>query len=157
VLLNQQDRSLWNHDQIARALPLVQEALSGKRGPYAIQAAIAALHCQASKATETDWPQIAVLYSLLERIQPSPIVTLNRAVAVMEAHGAQAAYPILLAIAESEALEDYHLFHATLGEVHVRLGEKNLARAAFEAALKKAPHPADRKFLTERLRRLDGE
>jgi RNA polymerase sigma-70 factor (ECF subfamily) len=157
ILLNQQDRKLWNAPQIARALPLVAEALSGKRGPYALQATIAALHCQAGQASETDWPQIAALYALLERIQPSPIVTLNRAVAVMEAHGPHAAHPIMRALAESEALEDYHLFHATLGEMQARLGEKHLARAAFQCALKKAPHPADRKFLAERLLRLDGE
>ncbi len=157
VLLNQQDRSLWNVKQIACALPLVEEALGGKRGPYAIQAAIAALHCQAAHASQTDWPQIAALYAILERIQPSPIVTLNRAVAVMEAQGPKVAHPILLALAATEVLADYHLFHATLGEVQARLGERDIARASFQCALKKAPHPADRKFLAERLRRLDGE
>lgn len=157
VLLAHQNRELWNHPQIAQSLPLVEEALRGGYSPYAIQAAIAALHCQAPTAAQTDWPQIAALYSILERRQPSPIITLNRAVAVMEAQGPQAAYSILQDLAQTGALEDYHLFHATLGEVQDRLGEKSQARASFESALKKAPHPTDRKFLVERLHRLDRE
>jgi RNA polymerase sigma-70 factor, ECF subfamily len=151
VLLDKQDRVLWNHAQIARALPLVEESLSGQHGPYAIQAAIAALHCQAPAAAQTDWPQIAQLYQLLERLQPSPIIALNRAVAVMEAHGPQAALAILQDLGESKALEDYHLFHATLGEVHSRLHDHATARASFSRALGLATLAADRAYLGKRL------
>src|SRR3989442_1810648 len=81
VQLEDQDRSRWNHAQITEALPLVEEALRGGPGPFALQAAIAALHCQAARAEDTDWPQIVRLYEVLERLQPSPIVSLNRAAA----------------------------------------------------------------------------
>src|SRR5581483_10170558 len=87
VVLEDQDRSLWNHEQIERALPLVQGVISSKPGPYAIQAAISAVHCRAARPQETDWREIVRLYDLLEQIQPSPIVSLNRAVAVAMAEG----------------------------------------------------------------------
>ena len=87
ILLEDQDRGLWNGDQIAEALPLVGEALRGGPGPVAIQAAISAIHCQAGRADQTDWPQILQLYDLLDRVQPSPIVSLNRAVAVAKVEG----------------------------------------------------------------------
>ena len=90
VLLEEQDRSRWDQRQIAEALPLVEEALRGGPGPFALQAAIAALHCQAARPEDTDWPQILRLYDLLERMQPSPIVSLNRAVAVAMVDGPQA-------------------------------------------------------------------
>ena len=89
VLLEEQDRRRWNQQQIAEALPLVEEALRGGPGPFALQAAIAAVHCQAGRAEDTDWPQIVRLYDLLERLQPSPIVSLNRAVAVAMVDGPQ--------------------------------------------------------------------
>jgi RNA polymerase sigma-70 factor, ECF subfamily len=151
VLLDKQDRALWNHVQIARALPLVEESLRGQHGPYAIQAAIAALHCQVADAARTDWPQIAQLYERLERLQPSPIITLNRAVAVMEAHGPQAALALLQDLGDLKALEDYHLFHATLGEVQSRLHNDSAARAAFQRALSLATLAADRAYLAKRL------
>ena len=90
VILEEQDRSRWNRQQIAEALPLVEEAFRGGPGPYAVQAAIAALHCQAARSEDTDWPQILRLYDLLERLQPSPVVSLNRAVAVAMVAGPQA-------------------------------------------------------------------
>src|SRR5215813_6027032 len=98
VLLEEQDRSRWNREQIAEALPLVEEALRGGAGPFALQAAIAALHCQATRAEDTDWPQIVWLYDLLERLQPSPIVSLNRAVAVAMVDGPQAALALIDAL-----------------------------------------------------------
>src|SRR5207302_9998000 len=99
VLLEEQDRSRWNHAQIDEALPLVEEALRGGPGQYALQAAIAALHCQAARAEDTDWPQIVRLYDLLERVQPSPIVSLNRAAAVAMVDGPRAALAIIRALA----------------------------------------------------------
>src|SRR5712671_6848607 len=109
VVLDEQDRRRWDHRQIAEALPLVEEALRGGPGPFALQAAIAALHCQAARAEDTDWPQILRLYDLLERVQPSPIVSLNRAVAVAMVDGPQAALTLVDALAATGALDGYHL------------------------------------------------
>ncbi|OYW11044.1 MAG: RNA polymerase subunit sigma-24, partial [Acidobacteriia bacterium 12-62-4] len=141
VLLQRQDRSLWNAGQIAEALPLVERSLAGGHGPYAVQAAVAALHCRAASAGETDWPQIAALYGVLERLQPSPVVSLNRAAAVMEAAGPAAALGLLEPLREK--LEEYHLYFATLGEVWTRLGERERAVAAFRLAYAKAALAAD--------------
>src|SRR5712692_2159565 len=112
VVLEEQDRRRWNPAQIAEALPLVEEALRGRSGPFALQAAIAALHCQAARADETDWPQIVRLYGLLERLQPSPIVSLNRAVAVAMVEGPSAALALIDALATTGDLEGYHLLHS---------------------------------------------
>nr|WP_199317035.1 RNA polymerase sigma factor [Chroococcidiopsis sp. [FACHB-1243]] len=114
VLLEDQNRQRWDRQQIAQALPLVEEALRGGTGVFALQAAIAALHCQAARAEETDWVQIVQLYELLERLQPSPIVSLNRAVAVAMVDGPQVAIGLVDALATQ--LDDYHLFHATRAE-----------------------------------------
>ncbi len=110
VLLEDQDRRRWNQSQIAEALYLVDEALRGGPSPFALQAAIAALHCQAARAEDTDWPQIVRLNDLLEQIQPSPIVSLNRAVAVAIVDGPKAALALLDALAAE--LDGYHLFHS---------------------------------------------
>ncbi len=154
VLLQRQDRSRWDQAQIAEALPLVERSLAGGHGPYAVQAAVAALHCRAASAAETDWRQIAALYGVLERLQPSPVVALNRAAAVMEAAGPAEALRLLEPL--RERLEEYHLYFATLGEVWTRLGERERAVAAFRLAHEKAALPADRRFLAERLRELGG-
>ena len=106
VILEEQDRRRWDQAQIAEALPLVAEAFRGGPGPYAVQAAIAALHCQAARAEDTDWPQILRLYDLLERLQPSPIVSLNRAVAVAMVEGPQAALALIDALAAGGDLDE---------------------------------------------------
>jgi RNA polymerase sigma-70 factor (ECF subfamily) len=154
VLLPRQDRRRWNYAQIAEALPLVERGFAGGHGPYAIQAAVAALHCRAASAAETDWRQIAALYGVLERLQPSPIVALNRAAAVLEADRPAAALAVLEPL--GERLAGYHLFHATLGEVWARLGERDRALAALGAAEERAVLAADRRFLAGRRRELQG-
>src|SRR5207253_806755 len=117
VLLGEQDRGRWNHAQIAEALPLVEEALRGGPGPYALQAAIAALHCQAARAEDTDWPQIVRLYTLLERVHPSPVVSLNRAVAVSMVDGPEVALSLINSLAEASDLDGYHLLHAARADL----------------------------------------
>ena len=122
VLLEEQDRRRWDQRQIAEALPLVEEALRGGPGPFALQAAIAALHCRAARAEDTDWPQIVRLYDLLERVQPSPIVSLNRAVAVAMVDGPQPALALIDALAATGDLDGYHLLHAARADLLRRLG-----------------------------------
>src|SRR3989449_7622410 len=122
VLLEHQDRRRWNQRQIAEALPLVEEALRGGPGPFALQAAIAALHCRAARVEDTDWPQIVRLYELLERQQPSPIVSLNRAAAVAMADGPRPALALIDALAASGDLDSYHLLHAARADLLRRLG-----------------------------------
>src|SRR6266550_1745206 len=126
VVLEEQDRTRWNQEQIVEALPLVQEALRPRSshgpGPFALQAAIAAEHCQAARAEDTDWPQILRLYDLLEQVQPSPIVSLNRAVAVAMMDGPQPALALIDALAAAGALDGYHLLHAARADMLRRLG-----------------------------------
>ena len=124
VLLEDQDRSRWNRAQIREALPLVEEALRGGPAPFAVQAAIAALHCQADRHEDTDWPQIVRLYDVLERLQPSPIVSLNRAVAVAMVEGAQLGLAIIDKLAANGELENYHIFHAARAELLRRSGSR---------------------------------
>src|SRR5881397_2341559 len=112
VLLQDQDRTRWNHQQITEALPLVEYAVRGGGGPFALQAAIAALHCQAPRAEDTDWAQIVGFYNLLERVQPSPVVSLNRAVAIAMTEGPSRALILLDELAASGDLDRYHLLHA---------------------------------------------
>jgi RNA polymerase sigma-70 factor, ECF subfamily len=152
VLLTDQDRSLWNRAQIAEALPLVEEALAQGPGPFALQAAIAALHCQAERAEQTDWPQIARLYELLERLQPSPVITLNRAVAVAMVEGPSPALAIVESIVAAGALDDYHLLHATRADLLSRLGRADAAMASYERALGLAANDGERRLLERRLR-----
>lgn len=149
ILLEDQDRSLWNYPQIAEALPLVEEALRGGTGVYALQAAIAALHCQASRAEETDWAQIARLYELLERLQPSPIVTLNRAVAIAMADSPQTAFDLIDGLAP--ALDNYHLFHATRADFLRRIGAFEEAIQSYTRALDLVTNDSERRFLQRRL------
>lgn len=123
VVLEEQDRSLWDQDQIAEALALVEEAFRGNSGPFALQAAIAAVHCQATRAEDTDWPQILRLYDLLEQVQPSPIVSLNRAVAVAMVNGPQPALELIDSLAAKGDLDEYHLLHAARADLLRRLGK----------------------------------
>src|SRR5207245_11560671 len=112
VLLEEQDRRRWDQPQVAEALPLVEEALRSRPGPFALQAAIAAQHCQAARAEDTDWPQIVRLYNLLERVQPSPVVSLNRAVAAATVDGPEAALAPVDGLAAAGALGGSLLTHA---------------------------------------------
>jgi RNA polymerase sigma-70 factor (ECF subfamily) len=152
VLLEEQDRSRWNRQQIAEALPLVEEALRGGPGPFALQAAIVVLHCQAARAEETDWPQIVRLYDQLERLQPSPIISLNRAVAVAMADGPQAGLALVEALAATGELDDYHLLHAARADLLRRIGSFAEAGQSYERALSLVTNDSERRFLERRLR-----
>src|SRR5881296_784764 len=154
VLLEAQDRRRWNHEQIAEALPLVDEALRGGPGPFALQAAIAALHCQAARAEDTDWPQIVRLYDLLERVQPSPIISLNRAAAVAMADSPKSALTLIDALAAGGELDRYHLLHAARADLLRRLGADEEAAKSYARALSLATNDAERRFLERRLREI---
>jgi RNA polymerase sigma-70 factor (ECF subfamily) len=151
IVLGEQDRSRWHHDQIAKALPLVAEASRGGAGPFALQAAIAAVHCQAARAEETNWPQIVRLYDLLERVQPSPIVSLNRAVAVAMAEGAEAGLDLVDQLAASDNLANYHLLHAARADLLRRLGSTVESAKSYQRALALVTNDAERRFLERRL------
>jgi RNA polymerase sigma-70 factor (ECF subfamily) len=152
VLLEEQDRSRWNKEQIAEALPLVTEALRGGPAPFALQAAIAALHCQAARAEDTDWPQIVRLYDLLGRLQPSPIVSLNRAVAIAMVQGPEPALALIDALAATGDLDSYHLLHAARADLLRRLGSSNEAAKSYARALALVTNDSERRFLERRLR-----
>ncbi len=154
VVLEEQDRSLWNGSQIAEALPLVEEALRAGARPYALQAAIAATHCQAARAEDTDWSQILGLYDLLERVQPSPIVSLNRAVALAMVNGPQAALEIIDSLTSSTAsdLDSYHLLHATRADLLRRMGSPEEAAKSYVRALELATNESERRFLQKQLK-----
>lgn len=151
VLLEDQDRSRWNREQIAEALPLVEEALRGGSGPFAVQAAIAALHCQAVRHEDTDWPQIVRLYEVLERLQPSPIVSLNRAVAVAMVEGPQSGLAIVDKLAASGELENYHIFHSARAELLRRSGLREDAARSYSRALELVTNDSERRYLQRRL------
>jgi RNA polymerase sigma-70 factor (ECF subfamily) len=155
VLLEEQDRRRWNHAQIAEALPLVEEALRGGPGPYALQAAIAALHCQAARAEDTDWPQIVRLYDVLERLQPSPIVSLNRAAAVAMVDGPRPALALIDALAAAGDLDRYHLLHSARADLLRRLGSSAEAVKSYARALTLVTNDAERRFLERRLREVE--
>lgn len=152
VVLEEQDRSRWDHGQIAEALPLVEEAFRGGPGPFALQAAIAALHCQAARAEDTDWRQIVGLYDLLERVQPSPIVSLNRAVAVAMVEGPRPALALVDALAATNDLANYHLLHAARADLLRRLGSPVEAAKSYLQALALVTNDSERRFLERRLR-----
>jgi len=156
IVLEEQDRSRWNRHQIAEALPLVEEALRGGPGPFAVEAAIAALHCEAARAQETDWPQIVRLYDVLERLQPSPIVSLNRAVAVAMAEGPRPALALIDQLAATGELDGYHLLHATRADLFRRLGKSADAAASYERALALVSNKSERRFLERRLREMQA-
>ena len=154
ITLAEQDRSRWNQMQIAEGRLLVEKAMRGEVGPFALQAAIAAVHCQAATASETDWPEIVRLYDLLERVQPSAIVSLNRAVAVAMLEGPGPALAILDQITAAGQLENYHLLHATRADLLRRAGSFAEAAGSYERALELAGNESERRFLTRRLQEL---
>jgi len=150
VVLEEQDRSLWNQAQIAEALPLVAEALKDGPGQFAVQAAIAAEHCKAARPADTNWRGIVRLYDLLERLQPSPIVSLNRAVAVAMASGPGSALALIDSLAPE--LNDYHLLHAARADLLRRMGSRQEAAQSYQRALALVTNESERRFLERRLR-----
>jgi RNA polymerase sigma-70 factor (ECF subfamily) len=152
VVLEEQDRRRWDRGQIAAALPLVEEAFRGRFGPFALQAAIAALHCQAARAEDTDWPQILRIYDLLERLQPSPIVSLNRAVAVAMVQGPRPALALIDGLAAGGDLDGYHLLHAARADLLRRAGSRAEAAKSYARALALVANDSERRFLERRLR-----
>ncbi len=130
----------------------MEEAFRGSPGPYAVQAAIAALHCQAPRAEDTDWPQIVRLYDLLERLQPSPIVSLNRAAAVAMVDGPRPALALIDPLAAAGDLDGYHLLHAARADLLRRLGSGREAAKSYAKALTLVTNDAERRFLERRLR-----
>jgi RNA polymerase sigma-70 factor (ECF subfamily) len=150
VLLEDQDRSRWDHEMIEEGVRVLETAVGARAaGPYQLQAAIASLHARAPRAEDTDWPQIAALYTVLLRLQPSPVVALNRAVAIAMADGPNAALPLVDALADD--LEGYHLFHAARADLLRRLDRGDEAAAAYRRALALATNPQERAFLEGRL------
>ena len=155
VLLADQDRSLWNRDQIAEGSALVERALGSRRfGPYALQAAIAAVHAEAASADATDWGEIVGLYDVLLRAEPSPVVELNRAVAVAMRDGPAAGLGLIDAILARGDLQDYRLAHAAQADLCRRLGRTAQARAAYERAVALTRQEPERRFLERRLAEL---
>ena len=155
VLLEDQDRTRWNAQQIAEGTALVERALASRRfGPYTVQAAIAAVHAEASNAAATDWKQIVALYDLLLRMNPSPVVELNRAVAVAMSDGPEAGLALVEALLGRRELEDYHLAHAARADLCRRLGRAAEARAAYQRALELARQEPERRFLERRLKEI---
>jgi RNA polymerase sigma-70 factor (ECF subfamily) len=157
VPLDEQDRSRWDRARIAEGHILVERALRSRRfGPYAVQAAIAAVHSGAASTAATDWNEIVGLYDVLLRLQPSPVVELNRAVAVGERDGPGAALALVDALLAGGRLDDYHLAHAARADLCRRLGRAGDARAAYERALTLARLEPERRFLAKRLAALGG-
>ena len=155
ILLKNQDRSLWNREHIAEGVALVERALSSRRfGAYTLQAAIAAVHSEAPDASATDWPQIVALYDLLARTEPSPVVELNRAVAVAMRDGPEAGLALIDAIIARGDLTDYHLAHSARADLCRRLGRIAEARSSYERALSLTRLEPERRFLEQRLREL---
>ena len=157
VLLEDQDRSLWDQHLIEQGLALVERALRAPDvpSPYAIQAAIAALHARAPTFAATDWPQIAGLYEVLLRLHPSPVVELNRAAAISMVDGPARALELLDALAARSELADYHLLPAVCADVLRRLGRREEAKTAYRAAISLARLAPERRLLARRLAELD--
>ena len=155
ILLENQDRSLWNREQIAEGVALVEKALKSRRfGAYTLQAAIAAVHAEAESSAGTDWRQIVALYNQLVRIQPSPIVQLNRAVAIAERDGPAAGLTHIDALLEHGELANYYLAHSARAELCRRLGRTDEARASYEKALALTQQEPERQFLKGRIEEL---
>jgi RNA polymerase sigma-70 factor, ECF subfamily len=155
ILLENQDRALWNREQIAEGVVLVEKALKSRRfGPYTLQAAIAAVHAEAESAAATDWRQIVALYNQLVRIQPSPVVHLNRAVAIAMRDGPEAGLAHIEAVLEHGELANYYLAHSAHADMYRRLGRTDEARASYEKALALTQQGPERQFLQERIRQL---
>jgi RNA polymerase sigma-70 factor, ECF subfamily len=160
ILLENQDRSLWNREQIAEGIALVEKALKSRRfGAYTLQAAIAAVHAEAESSAATDWPQIVALYNQLVRIQPSPVVQLNRAVAIAMRDGPEVGLAQIDAVLDRYSgkqgdLTNYYLAHSARADMYRRLGKTAEARAAYEKALALTQQEPERQFLQERIRQL---
>jgi RNA polymerase sigma-70 factor (ECF subfamily) len=155
VLLEHQDRSLWNREQITEGVALLEKALKSRRfGPYTLQAAIAAVHAEAESVAATDWRQIVALYDQLVRIQPSPVVQLNRAVAIAMRDGPEAGLTHIDAVLEQGELANYYLAHSARADMCRRLGRTVEARSAYEKALALTQQEPERQFLQERIRQL---
>ena len=155
ILLENQDRSLWNREQIAEGVVLVEKALQSRRfGSYTLQAAIAAVHAEAKSAAVTDWRQIVALYDRLLRIQPSPVVQLNRAVAIAMCDGPEVGLTHIDAVLEQGELANYYLVHSARADLYRRLGRTAEARTSYEKALALTQQEPERQFLQERLRQL---
>jgi RNA polymerase sigma-70 factor, ECF subfamily len=153
VLLEEQDRQRWDKKLIAEGLALVEKALRHHRpGPYQVQAAIAALHARAQHPQDTDWAQIDLLYGALERMQPSPVVTLNRAVAAAKVRGAEAALAMIEPLADK--LDRYFYFHGARGAFLIALGRSQEARIAFDRAIALANTPAEATHIRQQLDQL---
>ncbi len=152
VILEEQDRSRWNRPQIDEALSLVNQALSGTPAPYALEAAIAAEHCKAARYEDTDWPRIVRLYDQLQDLMPSPIVALNRAVAIGMADGPPPALALIDELTASGELEGYHLLHAARADMLRRLSANREAAESYELALGLVSNDSERRFLERRLR-----
>jgi RNA polymerase sigma-70 factor (ECF subfamily) len=156
ILLEDQDRSLWNRDLIAEGKALVAKALASRRfGPYTLQAAIASVHADATDVAATDWAQVAGLYEVLMRVEPSPVVELNRAVAVAMRDGPDAGLALIDAILARGDLTDYHLAHAARADLCRRLGKADDARTSYEMALTLVSQEPERRFLERRLAALN--
>jgi RNA polymerase sigma-70 factor (ECF subfamily) len=155
ILLEQQDRSLWNREQLAEGVALVERALRSRRfGPYTLQAAIAAVHAEAVEASATDWSQIVALYSLLARAEPSPVIELNRAVAVAMRDGPRAGLEIIDGLLARGELAQYYLAHSARADLCRRLGRGEEARSSYEKALTLARQEPERRFLQSQLNKL---
>ncbi|HMI53457.1 MAG TPA: RNA polymerase sigma factor [Candidatus Saccharimonadales bacterium] len=155
ILLENQDRSLWNREQIAEGVALLEKALKSRRfGSYTLQAAIAAVHAEAESVAVTDWRQIVALYDRLGRIQPSPVVQLNRAVAIAMRDGPEVGLAHIDAVLEHGELANYYLAHSARADMYRRLGRTVEARASYEKALALTQQEPERQFLQERIRQL---
>jgi RNA polymerase sigma-70 factor (ECF subfamily) len=155
ILLENQDRNLWNRELIAQGVALVEKALASRRfGPYSLQAAISAVHAEAPAPEATDWPQIVALYDVLARLDPSPIIALNRAVAVAMRDGPAVGLRLIEEILKGGELADYHLAHAAHADLCRRLGRNFEARASYARALALARQEPERRFLKQRLAEL---
>jgi len=156
IVLEEQDRSLWNREQIAEAQPLIGEALRGAPGPFSLQAAIAAVHCLAARAQDTDWEQIVGLYDELSRLQPSPIVSLNRAVAVAMRDGPRRGLVLIDELSAANDLDNYHLLHAARADLLRRLGLRGEAAKDYRRALELATNESEKRYLERRLREVQA-
>lgn len=158
VLLEEQDRSLWHAAEVTEGAALVDAALRrGRAGPYQVQAAIAALHMEAATAGATDWPQIAALYAILEKMQPSPVVRLNRAVAVAMSEGPLAGLALIDVVEADGGLEKYHLLSAARADLLRRLGQHSSAADAYRRAISLCENEVERRYLGRRLREVEAD
>ena len=158
VVLADQDRMLWDQQEIAEGVAVLEQALAMQNpGPYQVQAAISALHAQARRPEETDWAQITMLYDLLYEMMPSPVVELNRAVAVAMSEGIESGMLLLDRLAEAGELDDYYLFHAARADLLRRSGKVDEAYSAYTRALELCQNNTERSFLHHRLAEINGQ